>query len=132
MKVMDENLDGKTDLKAIFSEHGKLVESREDEGESGKLNLTWRYDDDENPIKAEKDGNGDGRTDTWFFYDKGRLSRVEEDTNQDGKADLFEYYDGSEALVKKERDLNFDGVIDVTEEEQKNSDVMEVVNNSNT
>lgn len=132
MKAIDENLDGKIDLKAIYSDKGKLVESQEDDGASGTLNLTWRYDENETPIQAGKDGNGDGRPDTWFFYEKGRLSRVEEDTNQDGRPDLFEHYDRSEALVKKEKDLNFDGVTDVTESEKHAPDTQGVMDNSNT
>ena len=43
------------------------------------------------------------------------MVRVEEDTNANGKADLWEYYDESEALIKRSKDLNLDGVADIEE-----------------
>lgn len=53
--------------------------------------------------------------DTWFFYENGRVTAVEEDTNKDGLPDLWEQYDEAEALVKRERDLDFDGTPDVVD-----------------
>ncbi len=51
----------------------------------------------------------------WYYYHKGRLASVEEDTNEDGRPDLWEKYDESEAMVKRSRDLNFDGKADLEE-----------------
>jgi hypothetical protein len=51
--------------------------------------------------------------DIWFYYEGGRVVRVEEDTNRDGRADVWEEYDESEAIVKRARDLNYDGEPDV-------------------
>jgi hypothetical protein len=41
------------------------------------------------------------------------LISVEEDTNKDGRPDLWEAYDKSEALIKRQKDLDFDGKPDV-------------------
>jgi len=51
----------------------------------------------------------------WYFYENGRLKAAEEDTNGDGKPDLWEAYDESEALLKRSRDLDFDGIPDIVE-----------------
>jgi len=59
------------------------------------------------------DGDCDNQVDTWYFYRQGRLISVEEDTNKDGRPDLWEAYDKSEALIKRQKDLDFDGKPDV-------------------
>jgi hypothetical protein len=49
---------------------------------------------------------------------------VQEDTNLDGKPDLWEAYDETQAIVKREKDLDFDGTpdfIDIIEDIDKNS-----------
>jgi len=80
-----------------------------------KANLTWFYNVAEEAIRAEKDNNHDGHVDTWYHYDKGNVKIVAEDTNADGKPDLWEEYNESEALVKRSKDLNFDGEADIEE-----------------
>jgi hypothetical protein len=47
---------------------------------------------------------------------------VEEDTNKDGKPDLWETYDESEALIKREKDLDFDGKPDIVDGEAAEED----------
>jgi hypothetical protein len=43
------------------------------------------------------------------------VTSVEEDTNEDGKPDVWETYDEAEALIKREKDLDFDGYPDIAE-----------------
>ena len=64
--------------------------------------------------------------DTWYFYQKNRLTAIEEDTNGDGKPDIWEEYDEAEALIKRKRDLDFDGEPDI--EEFRNSGIQELRN----
>lgn len=114
LKEIDGDDDGTPDLKEHYNESGKLCKSEENEEGTGGA-ITWFYNEAEEAIRAEKDRNGDKSVDTWFFYDKGKLIRVEEDTNGNGNVDLWEYYDESEALVKRSKDLNLDGVADIEE-----------------
>jgi hypothetical protein len=46
--------------------------------------------------RIEKDSDGDGKPDLWFYYRDGRAYRIEEDVNRDGKPDLWEDYDESD------------------------------------
>jgi hypothetical protein len=88
--------------------------SEHDENHDGRMDLCWHYSNSKDPLKAERDKDGDGKWDSWFFYEKGRLKRVEEDTNKDGKIDLWEFYEGSQRLVKTQKDLDYDGGPDIT------------------
>ena len=114
-KLVDENADGGFDLKEVYNEDGKLIRSEEEPDDEGRFRLVWVYDDKETAIRAEKDQDGDGRPDVWYTYKDNRLAMVAEDTNADGKPDLWEEYDESEALVKRSKDYNNDGIPDYTE-----------------
>lgn len=96
-----------------FDQAGKIVMSQKAEKGTGALNLTWRYDTNENPVTAEKDIDGDGVTDIWYHYENGRVIRVEEDRNKDGKPDLWETYNAEQVVVLQNQDLDFDGTADI-------------------
>lgn len=96
-----------------FNQAGKIVMSKETDHRIDALNLTWRYDAEENAVLAEKDSDGDGLTDIWYYYENGRVKRVEEDRNKDGKADLWETYDAAEVVISRSEDLDFDGTADI-------------------
>lgn len=96
-----------------FDPAGKIVMSKEAENGTGTLNLTWRYDAEENAVAAEKDSDGDGLTDIWYHYENGRVTRVEEDRNKDGNPDLWEIYDAAQVVVYRSEDLDFDGTTDI-------------------
>ena len=85
------------------------------------MNIIWYSDSNEKAVKAEKDSNLDGKTDTWFYYRDNMVTSVEEDTNHDGKPDLWEIYDESESLVQTKKDLDYDGTPDIVEESQQDS-----------
>ncbi|HSO18467.1 MAG TPA: hypothetical protein VLT88_03355, partial [Desulfosarcina sp.] len=65
-KLVDENGDGRFDLKEIYDERGRIMRSEEDPDESGRFRLAWFYDDTETAIRSEKDQDGDGRPDIWY------------------------------------------------------------------
>lgn len=96
-----------------FDRNGKILMTREAENGSAALNLTWRYDAEENAVAAERDSDGDGETDIWYFYENGCVKRIEEDRNRDGKPDLWETYDAAQVVVCKREDLDFDGTVDI-------------------
>jgi antitoxin component YwqK of YwqJK toxin-antitoxin module len=112
-RQVDENLDGRFDLIETYDEKGILETLVEQYPEKGSL--TWFYTSAGEAVRAEEDVDGNGKTDVWYFYSSGRLARVEEDTNQDGKPDLWETYDTTETLVKRKKDLDFDGIPDFTD-----------------
>lgn len=114
VREADENLDGEMDFREEFSPEGRLVRAVESHGRDARLNLAWIYDEDEVAVRGELDTDRDSRADTWFYYDEGLLSRVAEDTNRDGKPDLWETYDRSERMVLEEKDIDFDGICDLS------------------
>jgi len=121
-KELDENADSFPDCIEIFNKAG-LLEKIEEKKE-GRTVITWFYDVGELLVRGEEDKNGDGITEIWYLYDKGNLKSVQEDTNYDGKPDLWEEYDETRAVVKREKDLDFDGMpdfVDLIEKTEKDS-----------
>jgi antitoxin component YwqK of YwqJK toxin-antitoxin module len=112
-KERDENSDGLVDCVEHYNQAGML--EKIEEKSQGKTLLTWFYDSREIPIRGEEDKTCDGKIETWYLYENGVLKQVREDTNGDGKPDLWEEYDDTQAIVKREKDLDFDGVPDFTD-----------------
>jgi len=113
-----EVFDAGAGLPVLVEEYGPdggIILSREAENGSKILNLTWRYDADESVVLAEKDTDGDGRIDLWYHYEDGRMVRVEEDRNRDGRPDLWEFYNADQVVVRREKDVDFDGTADIQE-----------------
>jgi hypothetical protein len=61
---------------------------------------------------ATADVNLDGRPDQFVHTVDGRVVRTERDLDFDGQIDLYEYYDASGAVVEQEFQLDFDPAID--------------------
>lgn len=59
------------------------------------------------------DLNQDEEPDQWVFKDNVRAQRVERDLNFDGKVDLWQYPDEKGQVVEEEMDLDMDGQVDV-------------------
>jgi antitoxin component YwqK of YwqJK toxin-antitoxin module len=110
-KKMTFSSAGETDFVEHFDSRGELVKTREREEGGGEL--TWFYGEDGQAMRAERDRDRDGSPEETFFYQNGSLTRVEEDSNGDGQADIREYYDQSEALIRRETDLDHDGKADM-------------------
>ena len=85
----------------------------------GKTIITWFYGAKETLVSAQHDKNQDGRVEIWYQYEQGKLKTVLEDTNLDGKPDLWETYDDTQAIVKREKDLDFDGIPDFVDRVEK-------------
>jgi hypothetical protein len=64
LKEIDEDSDGNLDLREHYNAEGKLVKSEEANGGTGRINITWFHNRDEEAYLAEKDNNQDGRVDT--------------------------------------------------------------------
>jgi hypothetical protein len=68
---------------------------------------------------VEKDTLGNGRTDTWFYYDTTRddevIVREERDLNGDGAADLWTYYENGRIV---RRDVSAAGLELFSKQEQ--------------
>ncbi|MCD4677578.1 MAG: hypothetical protein K8S18_16525 [Desulfobacula sp.] len=121
-KEVDENFNGVPDIVEVFSKDGAL--EKIEEKKEGKTVITWFYDAEESLVRGEEDKNGDGIAEICYLYDKGNLKSVQEDTNQDGKPDLWEEYDETQAVVKRQKDLDFDGMpdfVDLIEKAEQDS-----------
>ena len=112
-KEVDENLDGTLDMVETYDDNGNLKTL--EELRDGRPWLIWYYEPGEILVRGEQDKNQDGNVEIWYLYENGRLTTVKEDTTLDGKPDLWETYDETQAMVKRERDLDFDGIPDFVE-----------------
>lgn len=60
------------------------------------------------------DLNGDDTPDQWVLRDaQGRLVRVERDLSFNGQVDLWQHYNEAEEVIEEEMDLDLDGRIDM-------------------
>ncbi len=67
-------------------------------------------------VLRTEDRNGDGRPDVWRLTDRNGLTvEVSIDSNFDGRSDIQQHYERG-ALVREERDRNFDDRVDLVEE----------------
>jgi len=62
---------------------------------------------------SERDFNEDGESDHWVIREGDRVVREERDLNFDGLVDVYMYYDETGVLAEEEMDLDVDGKIDV-------------------
>jgi len=77
--------------------------------------VTLSFNAKQDKERVESDTDLNGSIDTWEYYQHGKLARMQKDHTGDGKPDLCEEHDKSEALVKRSRDLNFDGEPDTVD-----------------
>jgi len=85
-----------------------------DRNGDGRTDYVVVYDKQGLKATEEFDFNYDGVMDDFLFYTDGVLVREEVDSNYDGKIDLWVYLDAGVYIKKYERDLNGDGIPDVT------------------
>lgn len=65
-------------------------------------------------LQVEKvDLNNDGKPDQFVYKTAQGVARIERDMNFDGQIDLWQYFDEKGELVEEEMDLDFDGQIDL-------------------
>ena len=95
-----------------FDERGCLAESMEDKDADGDWEMKWYYNAQGRYQRAEADTDADNRMDTWYDYADGRITRISKDTNDDGNPDVWDHYGASQKVIKRQRDLDFDGKVD--------------------
>jgi hypothetical protein len=61
-------------------------------------------------LRQEEASHGDGRVDTWTYFQNGKLVRREVDTKGKGSADTIYYYE-NEQIVREDRDENGSGYV---------------------
>jgi hypothetical protein len=61
----------------------------------------------DSPVTSDE--NGDGKPDTFYYYEGKRHVRTEVDGNYDGLIDRWYFYDGDGQYIRAERDKNYDG-----------------------
>ncbi len=118
-KDVDENNDGRIDFREYYDSNGQVIKSEEALDGAECLNMIWYYDESQMPLRAEKDTDADGQTDTWYFYNNNCLTNIREDTNCDGRPDVWEEFDAAEEMIRRLKDLDFDGVPDIKEDFSK-------------
>jgi hypothetical protein len=141
-RVLDENDDGNPDVFETFRD-GLLVVRELDRDDDGVRDVVYRYRgdslfeeghdadndgvvdllilyQDRRRVRAEEDVDRDGRMDLWTRYatvgEAEDVTQIEHDRAGRGFADTFEYFaiqDGRTLLVRRERDINGDGEVDV-------------------
>jgi len=138
--ILDENDDGNPDVFETYG-NGLLVIRELDRDDDGVRDVFYRYRGD-SLFEEGHDANNDGVVDLRILYENRRRARAEEDVDRDGRMDLwtryseqgeeiteidqdragrgfadtfafFQIQDGKAVLVRRERDLNGDGQIDV-------------------
>lgn len=62
------------------------------------------------------DYDHNGTMDDFYYYEKGTLVRREIDSNADGKIDIWVYLDEGVYVKRYERDLDFDGIIELVKD----------------
>ena len=89
----------------------KNVEMRDINGD-GVPDL-WIYYNPLRPtevVRQEEASHGDGRVDTWTYFQNGKMVRREVDTKGKGTADTTYYYE-NEQIVREDRDANASGYV---------------------
>jgi hypothetical protein len=108
------HFDGRVDTWSYFKE-GRLVRREVDTKGKGAAD-TFHYYENNEIVREERDENGNGDVSFRAMYQNGRRAKIEEATSGRGKIDHWLYFDSSkdgEIVLKEERDLNGDGVVDL-------------------
>jgi len=116
-KDTDLNLDGRIDVKSWYNDYGKLELEEMDLDFDGQFDLKDHYQDVDGEgtverVSSEVDTDYDGVPNVWTTYSKGKAVRKERDTNGDGRVDVWEKYDAEGNVIRAGRDQNFDGSVD--------------------
>jgi hypothetical protein len=108
------HFDGRVDTWSYFKD-GRLVRREVDTKGKGLADTVYYYENDK-IAREERDDHGNGDVSFRAIYQNGRRAKIEEDTSRRGKIDHWIYFDSSkdgEIVLKEERDLNGDGVVDL-------------------
>jgi hypothetical protein len=112
VKTIDSNKDGKPDMWYEL-ENGVLVKVSTDKNFDGIVDSIAEYSQGDLKKYEEIDFNKDGKMDDFYYYKDGILNKREIDSDYNGKIDLWVYLsDDGQYVIKWERDLNGDGLVD--------------------
>jgi len=87
-----------------------------DRDKDGLTDYILRFDSMGIKIYEELDFNYDGDMDDFYYYASGVLCRREIDTNYDKQVDVWVYIHEGVYIERYERDLDFDGKIDLVKD----------------
>lgn len=111
---VDFNFDGKVDLQKIY-EAGTLKKTSMDFDFDGEFDLEEEYVGGQLEKSTLTQGLLGDKKLTWKFFEQGQLKKIEKDTNRDGQPDIWMYFE-RQALTRLGHDYNYDGTIDHWEE----------------
>ena len=93
-KEMDLNGDGKVDLWRWYGTTATIEKEALDLDFDGKVDEIIFFDDKGVPGEEGEALNFDGKPNLWKYYEKGQLVRKERDTKGNGRVDTWEYWEG--------------------------------------
>ncbi len=111
-RTMDDNRDGDPD-QWYTMEQGVLLEYQADRNFDGLVDYKAEFLDSDKLLYEEFDFNYDGDMDDFYYFEEGILSRQEIDTNFDRQIDLWIYLHRGMYVRRIERDIDFDGKVDI-------------------
>ncbi len=113
VEVRDINGDGMPDLWIYYDpvKPGEIVREEEATKGDGRVD-TWSYFNNGKLVRREVDTQGKGRPDIVYYYENDKIAREERDENGDGRVTYRATYQNGR-LAKVEKDTNGDGKIDL-------------------
>ena len=111
----DENNDGKPD-EWYTMEDGIIRRIESDRNYDGEVDSITVYSKDGQKEYEELDFNYDGNMDDFYYYFEGVLIKHEIDSNYDSLIDIWFEIEGGRFVKLMQRDVDFDGEIDIRNE----------------
>ena len=105
----DSDYDGKIDGIDYFKNNKRVRLDRINK--KGRIHQTIHFDEEERPLKVEKDTTDDGEFDLRYFYEAGALKSSTRDTDADGKTNIWIEFKNDKPTEKKS-DNDGDGRIE--------------------
>ncbi len=113
VEVRDINGDGVPDLWIYYNPQkpGEIVRQEESTKGNGRVD-TWSYFNDGKLVRREADTKGLGRPDTVFYYEGDKLAREERDETSRGQVTYRAIYDNGR-IARVEKDTRASGRMDL-------------------
>ena len=113
VEVRDINGDGIPDLWIYYHplKPGEIIRQEESTKGDGRVD-TWSYFNDGKLVRREVDTKGNGRPDTVYHYENDKIAREERDEYGEGRPSFRAFFQDGR-LAKAEKDLDRDGKMDL-------------------